>query len=206
MHWLLALLLASGVSCLASIASAKAPATLSAAHSVNPAPQQNEVPVDSRRWYGWKTLIVDGAALSLVGAALVVELPERSGDEHAVKVVLGGAALVYAVGGPTIHLVQRRPWHALASLGMRGGLPIVGAVVWEAVSCPSSSRERSSVQCGMFPLLFGLTAGALAAMALDASLLAWDRASRATPTSARLMLAPVLSNDGQRELRLIGTF
>lgn len=202
----LAGILGLGVCCFTSVATAQAAEAPSATHSVNPAPQGSEAPpLGPRRWYGWKGLTVDGAALSLAAAALVTASGDtQQGEDWATRLVIAGT-VAYGAGGPAVHLVHDRPWAALGSLGMRGALPILGAVAWRgAVTCPPPGEEYGS--CGTGPILFGLAAGAVAAMALDATLLAWDRPEREAAPGARLGLAPVISRDGQRELRLVGTF
>lgn len=72
-------------------------------------------PATERRWYGYQTLLADtGALLLLIG------VPSAN---HNVDDIVGGA--VYAGGAPLVHLMHRRPWAALASLGMRSGALLV---------------------------------------------------------------------------------
>ena len=195
-----------GVCCITSVATAQVAEATAASHTVNPAPQGAEAPPPGpRRWYGWQGLTVDGAAITLgVAAALAEAGDTQRGEDWAARFAIAGL-VAYGAGGPTFHLVHDRPWHALGSLGMRGALPFLGAVAWRAtVTCPRPGEDYGN--CGTGPIVLGLAAGALAAMALDATLLAWDTPKREAPSRARLGLAPVLSRDGQRELRLVGSF
>lgn len=191
------------MSCFVSVAhaqSAEAPTT----HSVNPAPQMSEAPPPApRRWYGWKALTMDGVALTL-GAAAIVVADRENGDAWSNRFA-AGATVAYLASGPTFHLIHGQPGHALGSLGLRGGLPILGALAWRStVTCPAPGEEYGN--CGLGPIVLGFAAGAVAAMALDATLLAWDRPERETPKQARLGLAPMFSRDGQRAVHLVGTF
>ena len=102
-------------------------------------------------------------------------------------------------------MIHDRPWQALGSLGLRGSLPIVGgAIGLGSATCPKPGQEYGN--CGLGELIIGAAAGAVLAMALDDSLLAWKQPRADAPVQARLSLAPVVSTDGRRELRVFGTF
>lgn len=195
-------LLGLGVLCAASLGAAQPLAS----HTVNPAPQASETPpLGPRRWYGWKGLTTDGAALTLAVSAVMVDLTDDPQKENWAGGLGIASAVAYGAGGPAFHLMHDQPWHALGSLGLRGSLPFLGALAWRAtVTCPPPNGDYGS--CGTGPILFGFAAGALAAMALDATVLAWDRPQREATPRATLGLAPVLSMDGRRELRVVGTF
>src|ERR1041384_3440353 len=96
MRWLLGLLWGAGVVSLGSLARAQPPSTASAAHSVNSTPHEVRTSLGPRRWYGWKTLAIDGAALGLVGVALVAEAGRHS-EETAAMVIAGSGAAVNAL-------------------------------------------------------------------------------------------------------------
>lgn len=214
---------ASGIAALfcASLASAQTPATGPAtpaaehaaplaSHTVNAAPQERrEPPQEERHWYGWQALAVDGAAAALgLGGLALLSSDDSQGYEERERLAglmaLGGA-VAYGVGAPAIHLLHQRPWQALGSLGLRAGLPVLGgAVGLGAATCPPATGDYGN--CGLPELLMGAIAGTLVAVALDASLLAWDSPRSDAPTQGRLGIAPVVSSDGRRELRVFGTF
>ncbi len=192
-----------GACCFTSLGAAQVAEAAPTSGTVNLAPQQREVP-SKPRWYGWQSLAVDGGALALGVTALFVKGDtQRSEDVASGLAIAGGVA--YGAGAPTLHLLHDKPWHALGSFGMRGALPALGAVLWSAtVTCPPPGQEYG--KCGTGPLIFGAAAGALVAMALDATLLRWERPRVEAQSQASLGLAPVVSTNGGRELRLVGTF
>ncbi|HKO48891.1 MAG TPA: hypothetical protein VJV79_14260 [Polyangiaceae bacterium] len=112
----------------------------------------------------------------------------------------------YLAGAPVLHLIQDRSETALGSLGFRAVLPVLGGVIGPAVSpCPPPAHQEYG-NCGSAEIVVGLTAGALVAIVLDATALAWKPAQRKRPTMS-LGFAPLLSSDGERgELRVFGSF
>lgn len=185
------------------------PAVATAHHPVNVAPQPptNSPPIEPR-WYGWQGLAVDGpaAALWLTSIALLsIDDPAGSeGREQTAESLAIVGAIGYGAGAPTVHLFHRHPWHALGSLGMRAALPALGGAVGLGLaSCPPASGDYGN--CGMGELIIGAATGALVAIALDTSVLAWESPRRGTNAGARLGISPVVST-GRRELRVFGTF
>ncbi len=91
-----------------------------------PAASAEHPPVDAgsdyrprRRWYGWQTLIVDGAStLALVAIA------SRS-DTDSDDAWLTGLAVAYSAAPPIIHLAHGHPGKALLSLGIRAVGPLL---------------------------------------------------------------------------------
>lgn len=136
-------------------ASADARSTSGGARTARePAPR----PTDDRgpRWYGWQTLIVDGASL--------LTLP------FAPPIGVTG----YFVGAPIVHLAHGRPLASLASVGARVVLP-VGAML--AVGVGADDGWSRAIE--------GLAIGTVAAIALDASVLSWKREPRRQEEEAR---------------------
>lgn len=180
----------------------------SAAPTVPPPPHEREsLPPSQRRWYGWQTLSVDGGAMALGLTALA--LASSDGPGHSENVAQGlvfGSAVAYAAGGPTVHLIHHRPWQALGSFGLRAGLPfLTGTIGLVSQTCPPPDGSEYG-NCGLGGLIAGVAVGAVLAMVLDDSLLAWERPRVDVAPQARLSLAPVVASDGRRELRLLGTF
>jgi len=84
------------------------------------APAKPEQPQTT--WYGWQTLLADGAAAGLVGLAILS--PDGNGAN-----VLGTASFVtYLVGGPIIHWAHGHGAKGWGSLGLRVGLPLAGTL------------------------------------------------------------------------------
>jgi hypothetical protein len=107
-------------------------------------------------WYGWQTLISDGAAL--VTAPLVPPL---------------GLA-TYLLGAPLVHLGHGRPLAGLGSLGLRAGAPILGGAL--GVALERSASGCSGDFCGLGGLLLGGVVGVATAVALDSAVLAREKA------------------------------
>jgi hypothetical protein len=125
--------------------------------------QQSSTPPRTT-WYGWQTLASDGAALTLiVGGGVLASQVEQGGY----VVAMGG--LVYLVGAPVVHFTHERAGAGLGSLGMRAGLPLLGAAI-------GASAEDCSGEflCGLAGAFIGFFVGSSAAIAIDASLLAYE--------------------------------
>lgn len=214
MNWLLGGLSVLALGFLASNAAAQTaqvePTTPAAPHTVNAAPQEQEpFQVDNRRWYGWQGLAIDAgvSAAWLTSIALVSDGDPSSHErrETTAQALMIAGGIGYMAGGPTTHWLHDRKWQALGSFGMRGGLPIVGGLIGlNAATCPPPTGDYGN--CGLPELLLGAAAGAVVAMALDASLFAWETPRKDQKPQATLGLSPVLSSDGRRELRVFGTF
>jgi hypothetical protein len=124
-------------------------------------------------------------------------------QEQTAEVLLLVGTVVYGAGAPTVHLAHLRPWQALSSLGLRVALPAIGAGAGLSVA----GCAGHYVDCGLGEAIIGTATGALVAMVLDASLLAWESPKKNSEASeTRLGLTPVVSSDGRRELRVFGTF
>lgn len=214
MNWLLGGLSGLALGFFASNAgaqAAQAEATrVAAPHTVNAAPQERApFEVDNRRWYGWQGLAVDaGVSAAWLTSIALLSSDESTGYERretTAQALMIAGGIGYMAGGPTTHWLHDRKWQALGSFGMRGGLPVVGGLIGlNAATCPPPRGDYGN--CGLPELLLGAAAGAVVAMALDASLFAWETPREDRKPQATLGLSPVLSSDGRRELRVFGTF
>jgi hypothetical protein len=111
-------------------------------------------------WYGWQTLIADGTS--------VLVLPIVAGVSQ--SPTLGGIALGgYFLAPPFIHGAHGRWGMFAASLGLRVGMPIVGGLLGAA-----AQGDCSGELCIPVGAAIGVAIGALGAVALDASLLAYE--------------------------------
>jgi hypothetical protein len=176
--------------------------------TVSLAPQDREfLPEEEPRWYGWQNLAVDGGALAFsVAAAGVDSSDSPGGSENLTQALLLGAVVGYGAGGPAIHLVHGHPWKALGSLGLRGGLPVLGGAIGLAsATCPPPDGGDYG-NCGLGELIMGAAAGVVIALVIDDGFLTWEKPARDEVSQARLGVTPVVSSDGRRELRVFGTF
>ncbi|MBL9109223.1 MAG: hypothetical protein JNM74_08130 [Myxococcales bacterium] len=133
----------------------------------------------STRWYGYQTIAVDATSIGLLAAAGAVH-------EDAMPWLAGSALGLYALGPVVVHGANGRGIAGLGSLGLRVGLPLVGAFLGLGVGAASSFKGMAELAAG------GAFVGAVGAMVLDAAFLA--RASTApdpaTQPSALTFLVP----------------
>ncbi len=129
------------------------------------------------RWYGGYTLMTDGISLA---AALAGGLAEPEGE--ALFVLAGGG---YLFGAPIVHLIHGNPGRAAASWGLRAALPVaffgVGTVIED---CAGHDF------CGYGSLVIGVPLGMVAAIALDAAVLARDTEKRAVAFAPTASVGP----------------
>ena len=131
-------------------------------------------------WYGWQTLLVDLASVSLEFVAL------SANNGASIPVVVAGA-VVYLAGGPVIHCEHDRSTIGALDLSFRVGLPVLLGVLGGA----AGSKERPA-GCDEFCLspsttdaVWGVLVGIGAAMMVDTVALAWEPAPEAKPRAAR---------------------
>lgn len=133
-------------------------------------------------WYGWQTLVVDGAWMTgLVGAGalgVASSYGPRALSFGAVGLALASAA-TYAVGPGVVHAVHRRWLVGGASVAGRVlAVPLLGFVSGFALALatPRGSNEVDSGSGAAFGAgaALGLTAGVLGMIAIDAAV-AFDR-------------------------------
>lgn len=108
-------------------------------------------------WYGWQTLSADAGAVGL----LLLAASFRGTASTALAI---GAAGVYALGAPAVHLARGHWAESLLSLGLRVALPLAGVGIDAAIAGDADGRTW----------LPGLVAGCSGAIAADASLLGWE--------------------------------
>jgi hypothetical protein len=129
-----------------------------------------------RKWYGWQTLTTDGAALTMISLAALDSRSSANTD------LLIGSLLSYSLGGPLVHAAHEHAGKVVGSLALRLGLPFGGAALGTMIGQPC----RGEVGC-LGEAIVGGFLGIGAAIAIDASMLAYDdvprspRALSATP-------------------------
>jgi hypothetical protein len=138
-------------------------------------------------WYGWKMLIIDGAALATsVGLTLGQDHDDRTkngGTLLAVPWLLGMAA------SPWVHAFHGRIGLAFASLGLRALVPAFGAVGGIAGYCAASGTET---RCTKEGAVWGIFGGTLVVAAFDIGVLAYER----VPPKEQVSVMPYVVPNG----------
>ncbi len=133
-----------------------------------------------RVWYGWQTLLVDlsGVALLVGGAAADEEM-----------FAIAGLAVI-GLGSPIVHFAHQNSSAAVISFAIRAtsiGLLFLGVVlISQGIFSDEGSFDSASGAIGVVAAIASVP-GALAAVIVDASLLAFDKRPR---SRQRASLAP----------------
>lgn len=162
-------------------------------------------PITDTKWYGWQTLILDGASTT-TGLLLMSSSNDTLIDAGG-AIILGG----YALGGPIVHWSNGQVGKGFASLGLRVGAPLVtgltGALLGGAFSggCSDGWCDNSGIAVGAF---LGTLGGAVAAIVIDAAVLA-RKTVNVAPEQARarapkLSWAPTAGFDPRRQMASVG--
>jgi hypothetical protein len=122
---------------------AAAPSALPAAAEPEPA----ELPPPSaplvvtpvvESWYGWETLVVDGASVSLMTMAAASDNQGAQGP-----FALGGV-VGFSLGAPIVHAAHGRWGIAAADVAMRVGGVFLGGLIGTGIGAATCTREESS--------------------------------------------------------------
>ncbi|MDB4942226.1 MAG: hypothetical protein JWP97_1760 [Labilithrix sp.] len=152
---------------------APAPATATPAPqpAASPLPERNVRPsydeyrrthgANETRWYGWQTLVVDGATLLIGGAAA------GGSDQLGAGIIVGG----YFLGGPIVHWAHGNVGMGFADLGIRIGAPLVLGVGGYYASGGGSHNGGDDLGPALVGVL-GTVIGVASAIAIDAAVLA----------------------------------
>jgi len=124
-------------------------------------------------WYGWQTLVADGAALGVgVGASA---LGSRTG------VNLGIVALAsYLITAPVIHAEHGNYERSAGSLAMRLAAPALGYGIGYGIGAWIGEDRWGRPASGTGGA-FGVLGGIALAVALDSAVLAYEPRAAATP-------------------------
>jgi len=139
------------------------------------------------RWYGWQILVSDAASLTF-GLASSQGWPAAAG---------------YLVAPPLIHVFHGQGTRALASAGMRIGLPLVGYAIAVEGGRSCSSGDFGPSFCEIGTLVLGFVVG-ISALGLDPAF-AYEPVKVTERT--RASVAPqILISDRQTRFGLVGSF
>ena len=128
---------------------------------------------EEETWYGYQTLIVDGASLGLIlGGAAIANHPGSS-DSGGSVALAGGIG--YVLGAPVVHWMHGRIGPGFGSLGLRVGLPLAGLFWGAVIGAAVNSRNDDAILAAGAGI--GFVGGMAGAMLLDAALLAYEKPS-----------------------------
>jgi len=160
------------------------------------APAKPETPQTT--WYGWQTLIADGAAAGLLGLTLL------SSDGNAANVLGTLSFGTYLLGGPIVHWSHGHGWTGFGSLAARVGFPLGGALVGVLIGAAAcGSSEDEFIPCPVAFGAVGLLGGMVAAPIVDAAVLAREPV---TPPAGPPVQALFVPSGGGGKLVLAGRF
>ena len=139
------------------------PETVKEPHSVGPPMHW--------QWYGWQSLTSDLAAVGFISGGIL---------NSSAKPAAAGF-VVFATGGPSIHLLNDQPTNAGASALLRIALPLVCS----GFAVAMSERDNEPVREGDLPTAWvpwvGMAYGMIAASALDALVISRKLVPRPPP-------------------------
>jgi hypothetical protein len=151
-------------------------------------PERVGAPKDERVWYGYKTLVIDGAALAS-SLALTVgrDHPDRTDDGAR---MLAFPYLVGFVVSPWVHAFHGRVGTAFGSLALRALAPALGVVPGIAGYCAASGSET---RCTKEGAVWGLFGGTLLVAAIDIGALSYETVESAKSAT---LIVPFLAPNG----------
>lgn len=151
------------------------------------------------RWYGWQTLSLDAAALSM--AALTVAT-----EEDSTLWTLGIAT--FALGAPIVHGIHDRPpLLALGDFGLRVGMPLAGLLIGaqidaaQPLECFSEGPLDNTCELSHTAGIAGGILGALFVATLDATVLSYEpieRERRPPVVKAQVQPTFAITSEGAR--------
>jgi hypothetical protein len=159
-------------------------------------------------WYGWQTLLSDAGAIGLWSLAAVVDEAQygsaswRSYQAWSTALTASGFA-VYALGAPAILLAHGHGDKVADSLVMRVGLPFGGALVGALAGGAACGPSYDEVPCPLVAGVLGFVAGGVAAMVLDAVVVAHEAVG--PPTGSRFQTI-IIPTSGGGTFALAGRF
>jgi hypothetical protein len=147
------------------------------------------------RWYGYQTLALDAASVALIyGGA-------NSGGSSGGTALAALGVMLWVAGGPAVHGLHHQPGRSLASVGLRLGGPLAGALIGvgigAAVPHPSEGTNTAMLPPTLVGGLVGFLLGAIGGAVVDDLALAYDthpegsRLPAAAPQS-KSFIAPIV--------------
>lgn len=135
-----------------------------------PAVEADKPQTAQKRWYGYQTLATDAASVALLGLAIAAD---DNGTAQTGFLVASGAT--YAIAPGVVHGVHGNPGRAVGDVAIRVFAPVVTTGVGALLGVATSDRDLGSQLGGVLVGgLIGFVTGVAGAMALDATVLAYD--------------------------------
>jgi len=150
-------------------------------------------PAEPREWYGWQTLVIDGAALT---AGVIVTLRRDEPDRR--KRIAGLAVLPYVTGlliSPWVHAFHGRWGTALGSLGLRAFAPALGTLAGLSGYCAASGGADACIADGA---VYGLLAGTILTATIDIGLMSHEPAEQTRASAGTMTPYVAPHSDGLR--------
>jgi hypothetical protein len=148
-------------------------------------------PAEPREWYGWQTLVIDGAALT---AGVIVTVRRDEPDRR--KRIAGLAVLPYVTGlliSPWVHAFHGRWGTALGSLALRAFAPALGVLAGLGGYCAASGGAD---ECTADGAIYGLLAGTVLTATIDIGLMSHESSAAAPTRASGNTLAPYVAPHG----------
>jgi hypothetical protein len=146
--------------------------------------------VTVRESYAWQVILVDAASV-----ALVLSLQEK-------PLMLGLSG--FALGAPLIHAMHGNPGSAIASAGLRVGLPWLG---FKAGTASYEPQENDGLEMAVLPGLALGAIGVISAVVIDWGFLSWDEQRVPVTTGRSLVVVPQVGVSEQGvSLGVLGRF
>lgn len=160
-------------------------------YSDRPGPNDVARRPSRRLWYGWETLIVDGASLALF---LGTEFGDRKKSEaisSSPGIYVG--TIIYSLGAPAVHATRGHWGKSAASVALRAGSMLI--LIWSIVQCLHENTQNENYGCPSNPVFWFGVLSVPAAVAIDAAVIAHEDVPL---DEARLQLAPWIDAKGGR--------
>lgn len=175
----------------------------SAAAAPGAPPEPAEYEIDSYR----PSMIASGVTTGAMFAALAIDDMPR--DVGMVFLVAGNLGTAFS--GAAVHIAHGEGRRALASVGMRGGLALLGFGIGAAIPCTDPPRENPYAYqifgCEMNGAMIGAIAGVSSAFVLETIFLTDKRVPKSRLGSPARTWTPIVNAaPGGGQLGLAGTF
>lgn len=169
----LALPIVAASSMLATPACAGEPAAPSTAMEVPPAEPSA---TSERRWYGYQTLAIDGAA---VGFGVLSGISDGRMSRTVFDIAGVGT---YLLGGPFVHLAHGHIGKGLGSFGIRVGAPLACLLIATMLGAAAAPNNDGGAKLGgaVTGVEYGMLFGVVTASILDFAILAHEDVPRGT--------------------------
>jgi len=126
--------------------------------------------------YRLQTALADASALGIGMLASKSNAPDNQASSVAVA--------TYALGAPLVHLYHHHPQRAAASLALRVGLPLLGAVIGGGIG-RSNCSEYCDNDADIAGAALGIVSGAVLASTIDIGYLSrGEQVTRSAPALA----------------------